>query len=68
MAHLSDSEKTQLFYLSQKSPEERFTMMLQLIQSQIDAMKAGLRQHTSNEEELQQCFQKKMKAIYSLKP
>jgi len=68
--YLSRSEIHQLDLLRDKSPSDRFLLMVQLIGGQIKALKAGLRyKHPDiDEEELEQCLKLTMKKIYSLKP
>ncbi len=67
--HLSVSELKQLELLKKKSPQERFGMMLGLIQQQIEAMKSGIRYRNPgiSEEELKICMKAQMLKIYSWK-
>ncbi len=67
--HLSVSELKQLELLKKKSPQERFGMMLGLIQQQLEAMKCGIKYENPgmNEEELRGCLKKRMLEIYSWK-
>lgn len=68
--YLSNLELKQLDLLKKKSPAERFSLMVQLIQSQIEAMKAGIRYRNPNisNEELKQKFRNRMLRIYSIDP
>jgi hypothetical protein len=68
--YLTHSEIQQLDLLREKSPSDRFLLMVQLIDGQIKAIKAGLRhKHPDiDDEELEQCLKLAMKKIYSLKP
>jgi hypothetical protein len=68
--YLTHPEIQQLDLLREKSPSDRFLLMVQLIGGQIEALKAGLRyKHPDiDEEELEQCLKLRMKKIYSLKP
>jgi len=67
--YLTHSEIQQLDLLSEKRPSDRFLLMVQLIDSQVKAIKAGLRyKHPDiDDEELEQCLKSTMKKIYSLK-
>lgn len=67
--YLSNSELKQLDLLKKKTPQERFMMMAQLIQSQIEAMKAGIKYRNPNlsDEELQKKFRDEMLKMYSIK-
>ncbi len=66
---LSVSELKQLELLKKKSPQERFGIMLELIQQQLEAMKSGIRYGNPgiNEEELRKCLKERMLKIYSWK-
>lgn len=66
---LTQPELLQLELLKALSPVERFLKMAQLINGQIEAMKAGLRYLNPDidESELTQCLRERMKRIYSLK-
>jgi hypothetical protein len=66
---LDPLEIEHLHLLKQKKPIERFLMMAQLIQTQIEAMKAGIRYRfpAFNEEEVHRCLQERMMQIYSWK-
>jgi len=68
--YLSHSEIQQLDLLREKSPSDRFSLMIQLIDGQIKAIKAGLRyKHPDlDDKELEECLKLTMKKIYSLKP
>jgi hypothetical protein len=65
---LSDSEIKQLDLLKKKSPAERFLLMAQLIQGQIEAIKAGIRYKNPDitEKDLKKCLKERMIRIYSL--
>lgn len=67
--YLTNSEIQQLELLKKKSPSERFSMMVQLIGGQIEAMKAGIKYKNPNmdEHELKQCLKNRMIKMYSLK-
>lgn len=67
--YLTHSEIRQLELLREKSPSDRFLLMVQLVDGQIKALKAGLRyKHPDiDDEELEQCLKSTMKKIYSLK-
>lgn len=67
--YLSNSELQQLDLLKKKNPSERFLLMVQLIGSQVEAMKAGIRYKNPNmnEEEVERCLRERMRKIYSLK-
>jgi hypothetical protein len=67
--YLSNSELRQLDLLKKKNPIERFLLMAQLIEGQIEAMKAGIRHRNVNlkEKELEKCLKERMIKIYSLK-
>lgn len=67
--YLSNSELKQLELLKKKNPVERFLMMVQLIDGQVEAMKAGLKHKNPgmSNEELNQCLKLRMKKIYSWK-
>ena len=65
--YLSNSELRQLDLLKKKTPVERFLLMTQLIQGQVEAMKAEIRRQNPNLDEkgLKQCFKERMFKIYS---
>ncbi|MDP3731961.1 MAG: hypothetical protein Q8R31_02875, partial [Candidatus Omnitrophota bacterium] len=65
--YLSLSERRQLDLLKKKSPVDRFLLMAQLIEEQIEAMKAGLRYRSPelNDRELEKCLKERMLEIYS---
>lgn len=67
--HLSVSELKQLNLLKKKTPSERFSMMTQLIENQIEAMKAGIRYRNPDitDKELEKCLRARMMKIYSIK-
>ena len=67
--YLTHSEIRQLELLRKNSPSDRFLLMVQLIDGQIKALKAGLRyKHPDiDDEELEQCLKSTMKKMYSLK-
>jgi len=67
--YLSNSELKQLELLKKKSPVARFLMMAELIEGQIEVMKAGLKYKNPkmNDKELNQCLKLRMKKIYSWK-
>lgn len=67
--YLSESEIKQLELLKKKSPAERFMMMVNLINSQIAAMKAGIKYQNPqlSDEELNRCLKARMEKIYSWK-
>lgn len=66
---LTHSEIQQLKLLKRISPSERFHLMAQLIDNQIEAMKAGIKflKPNINKRELIRCLRKRMKQMYSLK-
>ncbi len=66
---LSESELYQLELLKKKTPSERFLMMIQMIEAQIEAMRSGIRYYNPDisDDELEQCLKKRMIKIYSLK-
>lgn len=66
---LSSSELQQLDLLKKKTPAQRFAIMLELIQGQIEAMKAGIRYRNPkiSEEELKRCLKERVRKIYSWK-
>ena len=66
--HLSKEELQQLDLLKKKSPAQRFFLMAQLIQGQIEAMKAGIkyRNPEMTEEELHKYLKEEMFKIYSI--
>lgn len=67
--YLSNSELKQLDLLKKKSPVERFLLMVQLIESQIEAMRAGIRYQNPklDEKGVDKCLRERMIKIYSLK-
>jgi len=67
--YLTSSEVEQLELLKKKTPIERFRLAADLIQGQIEAMKAGIRYRNPNisEEELKKCLRERILKIYSLK-
>ena len=67
--YLSKEELQQLDLLKKKSPAQRFFLMVQLIQGQIEAMKAGIRYSKPgiNKKELKECLKKRILQIYSWK-
>lgn len=67
--YLSSSELRQLDLLKKKSPAERFGFMLQLIEAQLEAMKAGIRYKNPNisDEELKKCLKERILKVYSWK-
>lgn len=67
--YLTPSEIQQLDLLKKKSPSDRFLLMTQLINDQIEAMKVRLRYKKPNidDKELEQCLKARMKKVYSLK-
>lgn len=67
--YLSDSELRQLDLLKKKSPAERFIFMVQLIEEQLEAMRAGIRYKNPkmSDEELKKCLKERMQEIYSWK-
>ena len=67
--YLTHSEIQQLNLLSEKKPADRFLLMVQLIDSQVKAIKAGLRYKYPDigDVELEQCLKSTMKKMYSLK-
>lgn len=67
--YLSHSELRQLDLLNKKSPLERFLLMVQLINDQIEAMKAGIKYKKPNidNEALYKCLRARMQEIYSWK-
>lgn len=67
--YLSNSELRQLDLLKQKTPTERFILMVQLIQDQFELMKAGIRyMHPRMKgKDLEICLKDRIIKIYSLK-
>ncbi len=67
--YLTPSEIRQLELLRENSPSDRFLLMVQLVDGQIKALKAGIRyKHPDiDDEELEQCLKSTMKKKYSLK-
>lgn len=67
---LSESEIKQLEFLKTLQPSERFGMMVELIDSQFEAMRSGIRYMNPNmgEKEVNECLKKRMMLIYSMKP
>lgn len=67
--YLSRSEIYQLDLLKHKTPQERFHLMVGLIDFQFKIMLAGLKyiNPEANEKELQKCLKERMIKIYSLK-
>ena len=67
--YLTHSELQQLDLLKRKKPSDRLLLMAQLIDIQIEAMKAGIkyRNPTIDSKELEQCLKSRMEKIYSLK-
>ena len=67
--YLSISEIRQLDLLKKKSPAERFLFMAQLIEEQLEAMKAGIRYKNPkiSNKELKRCLKERMLEIYSWK-
>lgn len=67
--YLTCSEIQQLNFLAKKTPNERFSLMAQLIAEQFEAMKAGIKYKNPNidDKELQECLKNKMMRIYSLR-
>ncbi len=67
--YLTHSEIQQLDMLKKKSPSERFSLMSQLINDQLEVMKAGIKYKNPNidEKELKQCLKTRMKKMYLLK-
>jgi hypothetical protein len=68
--YLSKSELKQLDLLKKKKPAERFLLMTQLIQGQIEFMKAGIKYRNPDIDgkELERCLRERMMQMYSLKP
>jgi hypothetical protein len=66
--YLSRSEIKQLDLLKKKSPIDRFLLMAQLIEGQIEAMRAGIKYQNPNLDEkgLKQCFRERMLKIYAM--
>jgi hypothetical protein len=65
--YLSASELKQLDLLKEKSPQARFALMLELIDAQLEAMRAGIRYRNPDisNEELEKCLKKRIQEIYS---
>ena len=66
---LSKEEIKQINLLKKKTPQQRFKMMTNLINSQFKAMRAGIKYLNPQftDEEVEQCLKERMKKIYSLK-
>lgn len=66
--YLTHSEIQQLDLLKKKSPSDRFSLMVQLIGDQIEAMKAGIKHKNPNisDKELEQCLKTRKRKIYML--
>ncbi|MBI4335316.1 MAG: hypothetical protein HY589_01525 [Candidatus Omnitrophica bacterium] len=64
--YLSQSELKQLELLKKKKPVERFLLMVQLIDAQVEAMKAGIRYQNPemSAKELEKCLRIKMMEMY----
>ncbi|MFH1784546.1 MAG: hypothetical protein ABH868_06610 [bacterium] len=67
--YLTDSEIKQLELLKKKTPAQRFLMMADLINAQIEAMREGLKYKNPkmSDKEIDKCFRERMKEIYSMK-
>jgi hypothetical protein len=67
--YLSFSEQKQLDLLKEKSPSIRFLLMIQLIQGEIELMKAGIKYKNNyiNDKELELCLHEKLRKMYFLK-
>lgn len=67
--YLTKDEINQIQFLKRKSTFERFDMMLQMIESQINLIKAGIlfKNPSFSKEKLEICLKNRMKKIYSLK-
>ncbi len=67
--YLSNAELKQLQILKKKTPADRFSLMLELIAGQIEAMKAALkyRNPKKNKKGIEECLKKNLNKIYSLK-
>ncbi|MEK7850225.1 MAG: hypothetical protein AAB213_05380 [Candidatus Omnitrophota bacterium] len=67
--YLTISELRQLDLLKKKSPAQRFAFMLELIEEQLEAMRAGIRYANPNmsEKELEKCLKERIWKIYSWK-
>ncbi len=59
----------QLEILKKKTPAERFLIMVDLIEGQIEAMRAGIRFKNPkfNNEEIEKCLKQRIRQSYSLK-
>lgn len=66
---MTKSERKQLDMLRAKTPEQRFTMMSDLIDAQFGAMKAGIKFQNPEitDLELEKLFKERVRKIYSLK-
>jgi hypothetical protein len=67
--YLTHSEIQQLDLLKKKSPSDRFSLMIQLIGDQIEAMKAGIKHKNPtniSDKELEQYLKTRMRKIYML--
>lgn len=56
--------------LKEKTSAERFVLMLQLIEEQLEAMRCGIRYQNPDmsEEEVEKCLKERIRAVYSGKP
>jgi hypothetical protein len=67
--YLSASEIKQLEILGRKKPVERFLIMLDLIEGQLEAMRAGIRHQNPafSDEEVELCLRQRITKTYSPK-
>lgn len=67
--YLSSAELKQLELLKESPPIERFILMTQLIEAQLEAMVAGIRytKPAIGNKELKRCLKSRMMKIYSIK-
>ncbi|MCJ7508962.1 MAG: hypothetical protein MUO85_09590 [candidate division Zixibacteria bacterium] len=67
--YLSSAELKQLELLREKTITERFNLMTQLIDAQMEAMRAGIRykKPKMSDKELRKCLKSRMMQIYSIK-
>ena len=67
---MTKAEMKQLEMLREKTPEQRFAMMADLMGAQFDAMKAGIKFQNpgAGEAEIDRLFKERLRKTYSLKP
>lgn len=67
---MTKTEIKQLEMMREKTPEQRFAMMTDLMGAQFDAMKAGIKFQNprAGEAEINRLFKERLRKTYSLKP